>query len=273
MVEGVNYFQGDVRDPALLETLVSDASVVVHLAATVSVPLCQTAPSESYSNNFGATLALLDALREQKSRGRTVGLVFASSAAVYGEMGNDGRALREEEVGPHFSSFYAAQKHASEKAIELHSACFGVPGAIFRFFNVFGPGQDPKSPYSGVITVLSNLAEKGQPLPMNGGGVQTRDFIAVQDIVSALEAMIALPFELWTAEPVNLGSGRSLTIRQVGEAINRLHGGKSALVDAPARAGDVIHSRADITRARTLLGFTPQVSFEAGLRQLTLAKA
>jgi UDP-glucose 4-epimerase len=267
-VAGVAYRTGDVRDRAALDPLVAKAGAVVHLAATVSVPLCQNAPLDSYSNNFDATLAVLEALRAERAKGRAVGIVFASSAAVYGNLGDDGRALREDELPPRFASFYAAQKHACEKAIELYSDHFSVPGAIFRFFNVFGPGQDPKSPYSGVITVLSSLAERGQPLPLNGGGSQTRDFVSVHDVVSGLAAMLALPFDRWTAEPINLGSGASITVREVAGTISRLRGGSSPLVDAPPRSGDVRHSKADISRARARLGFSPQVSFEDGLAKL-----
>jgi UDP-glucose 4-epimerase len=265
-VESVEYVQGDVRDLPLLERILGRADSVVHLAATVSVPLCQKAPDESYSNNFGATLMLLEAIRKQTAR--RIGVIFAGTAAVYGDLGNDGRALKEPEVAPHFSSFYAAQKHASEKAIELYSTYHNIPATIFRFFNVFGPGQDPTSPYSGVITVLSKLAREGRPLPMNGGGGQTRDFISVHDIVAGVAAMAALPFDRWKAEPVNLGTGKSITVREVGAMISKVYGGKSQLVDAPPREGDVLHSRADIARARSLLAFSPRVSLEDGLRQL-----
>lgn len=267
-VDGTEYVTGDVRDSALLESLLARVGAVVHLAATVSVPLCQKEPSESYSNNFGATLTVLEGLRKQSAQGRQVGIVFASSAAVYGDLGNDGRAIGELPVAPRFASFYAAQKHASEKAIELYSTYHRIPGAIFRFFNVCGPGQDPSSPYSGVITVLSRFAREGSPLPMNGGGSQTRDFISVEDIVSALVTMLGLPFDRWNAEPMNLGTGNSVTIREVGQMINKLCGGKSPLVDAPAREGDVLHSRADISRARSVLGFAPRIGLEDVLRQL-----
>lgn len=268
-VPGVKYVRGDVRNPAAVEPCVQGAGAVFHLAATVSVPVCQRDPAESYSHNLTGTLVVLEAIRKAGvAAGRAPGIVFSSSAALYGNSGNDGHALREAEVAGSFLSFYAAQKHASEKAIELYSTFYGIPATIFRFFNVFGPGQDPSSPYSGVITVLMRLAREGKALPMNGGGGQTRDFVSVHDIAAACAATLAVPFGSWSAEPMNLGSGKSITIRQLGEMISRRHGGKPRLVDAPAREGDVLHSEADISRARERLGFAPSISLEEGLAEL-----
>jgi UDP-glucose 4-epimerase len=212
----------------------------------------------------------LDALRKETSKGRKTppAIVYSSTAALYGDLGNDGRALEESEIAEEFSSFYAAQKHASEKAIQLYANFHGIPATIFRFFNVFGPGQDPKSPYSGVISVLMELAREGKPLPLNGGGSQTRDFISVHDIVLACAAVLEVPTAQWTSKPMNLGSGASITIRQLAEMISRIHGGKPKLVDAPPREGDVLHSRADITRAREILGFTPAHSLQQGLQEI-----
>ena len=173
-----------MRDRTLTSQAMEGSDVVYHLAATVSVPLCQKDPVDSYSNNFQATLGLLELIRERRVRdGKAIRFAFASTAAVYGARGDDGRALREDDIAQEFMSFYAAQKHASEQAIRLYRTAHGIPAWIFRFFNVFGPGEDPKSPYSGVITVFARLAREGQPLPLHGGGAQTRDFISVHDVV------------------------------------------------------------------------------------------
>jgi UDP-glucose 4-epimerase len=269
-VEGVTYVKGDVRDATLLQKLVKGIDTVYHFAATVSVPLCQKDPIESYSNNFNATLIVLEALRAEAATGRKTppGLVFSSTAALYGDLGNDGRALKESEVASEFSSYYAAQKHASEKAIELHAAFHGVPATIFRFFNVFGPGQDPSSPYSGVITLFMKFAREGKSLPLNGGGAQTRDFISVHDIVSACVAPLETPVSTWSCKPMNLGTGKSITVRQLAETISKIHDGAPKLVDAPAREGDVLHSKADIAQARARLGFQPKHQLEQGLREI-----
>ncbi|MBI3544073.1 MAG: NAD-dependent epimerase/dehydratase family protein [Deltaproteobacteria bacterium] len=269
VVDGVEYVQGDVRNAELLDSLVARAGTVYHLAATVSVPLCQKDPIDSYSNNLTATLMVLEAIRKNSAtREKPIRLVFASTAALYGSMGDDGRALKEEDVASEFFSFYAAQKHASEKAIELYRSALGIPAVVYRFFNIFGPGQDPSSPYSGVITIFSKFAREGRPMPLNAGGIQTRDFISVYDIANACAAAMSLPVEKWDAKPMNLGTGKSITVRQLAEMIREISGGRSEITTAPAREGDVIHSLADISRARAVIGFKPEHDLKTGLIQL-----
>jgi UDP-glucose 4-epimerase len=269
-VHGVEYVRGDVRDRSLLDRCVEGADVVYHLAATVSVPLCQENPVESYSNNVLATVGVLDSIcaRARTERNRPVPFVFASSAALYGSRGDDRRALTETDTAPVFSSFYAAQKHACEKAIEVYHSTNGVPAVVFRFFNVFGPGQDPSSPYSGVITLFMKYAKEGRPLPLNGGGTQTRDFISVYDIADAAVSVLGLDPAVWDATPVNLGSGETITVRELAEQVSALHGKRSALVDAPSREGDVLHSLADISKARTRFGFYPSRNLRSGLSEI-----
>jgi nucleoside-diphosphate-sugar epimerase len=270
VVSGVRYVQGDVRDATALQGLVNEVAVVYHLAALVSVPLCQRDPLDSYSNNFTATIMVLDAIRKRAESTRTapIRLVFASTAALYGAMGDDGRAVKESDVAPQFSSFYAAQKFASEQAMDQYKKVFGIPSVAFRFFNVFGPGQDPTSPYSGVISIFSKLAKEGKPLNLNAGGVPTRDFISVHDIVTGLSGALTLETSQWNAQPINLGTGTSLSVRTLAEIIREAAGTGSELRDAPAREGDVIHSKADIGRAQALLGFKPDLDLKKNLLML-----
>jgi UDP-glucose 4-epimerase len=269
VVPGVEYVQGDVRDAALLDKLVSGVSTVYHLAATVSVPLCQKDPIDSYSNNFTATLMVLEAIRKHSAgKAAPIRLVFASTAALYGSMGDDGRALREADVASEFFSFYAAQKHASEKAIELYRSCFGIPAVVYRFFNIFGPGQDPSSPYSGVITIFAKFAREGKAMPLNAGGIQTRDFISVYDIANACAKALELPESKWDAKPMNLGTGSKITVRKLAEMIREISGTASEIVNAPPRDGDVIHSCANIDRAREVIGFKPAHDLKTGLTEL-----
>lgn len=269
-IEGVEYVQGDVRNVVLLQSLVNKTDLVYHLAATVSVPLCQNDPLESYSNNFTATLMVLQAIRQraEASKSPAIPMAFASTAALYGEMGNDGRALKEQDVAERFLSFYAAQKHASERAIQLYNSCHGVPAQMFRFFNVFGPGQDPKSPYSGVITVFSELAKAGKPLPLNGGGTQTRDFVSVKDIAQACVSLLQLSREQWTATPMNLGTGATITVKELAHMISELSGKNVEAVNAPEREGDVLHSKADIGLAKKTIEFKPSVGLREGLQEI-----
>lgn len=268
-VAGVEYVKGDVRNRTILSSALDGVDAVYHLAATVSVPVCQKDPVESYSNNFSATLVLLDAVRARNIGQKTpIRFAFASTAALYGNNGNDGRALKEEDFAEEFLSYYAAQKHASEQAIRLYRSCHGIPAMIFRFFNVFGPGQDPTSPYSGVITVFTKWAKEGKPLPLNGGGTQTRDFIAVRDLTDALVKGLELEERVWDGHPINLGSGSRLTIRELAEIIVKASGKGSQITSAPPREGDVLHSLADISRANKILKFQPHTTLSEGLTEL-----
>jgi UDP-glucose 4-epimerase len=269
-IPGVEYVRGDVREPKTVAASLDGAHAVFHLAAIVSIPLCQKDPVESYSTNLTGTLNVLDAIRRRAEReGKPpIAMAFASTAALYGAVGDDGRALKESDTAPSFFSFYAAQKLASEHAMAQYREAYGVPSIAFRFFNVYGEGQDPASPYSGVITTFARLAREKKPLPLNGGGSQTRDFIAVEDIAQALVAALDLPREEWAAQAVNLGSGTRLTIRALAEKIRAAGAPSSEITEAPPREADVRHSMADISRARALLGFAPARSLDAFLASL-----
>lgn len=275
-VPEVLYIRGDARNASEVGKLLEDFQVtaVFHLAAVVSVPLCQNDPVESYSHNVNATLAVLDACRKEIQRRSNAAdatplrVAFASSAALYGDLGNHYRPLEESKIADRFLSFYAAQKHASEKMIELYCDSFQVPSLIFRFFNVYGPGQDPTSPYSGVITVFSKLAREGHPLPLNDSGTQTRDFISVTELARAVASALKLPATKWDASVINLGSGVRTSVRELAEMIRSVSRSNSTILDAPPRPGDVRHSLADIRRAQDLIGFMPSDSLPAKLVEL-----
>jgi UDP-glucose 4-epimerase len=144
----------------------------------------------------------------------------------------------------------------------------GIPAVIFRFFNVYGPGQDPKSTYTGVITAFSEAIKAGNPLRLNGGGIQTRDFVSVHDVVRALILAAEIPDQACDADPINLGTGAPITIRKLAEVMKALSGSQVPLEDAPWREGDVRHSTAEIRRALEKLGWAPAISLEEGLREL-----
>jgi UDP-glucose 4-epimerase len=139
---------------------------------------------------------------------------------------------------------------------------------VFRFFNVFGPGQDPKSSYTGVITAFSEAIRAGRPIRLNGGGVQTRDFVSVHDIVRGLLLAIECPDENCNAEPINLGTGTPVTIRKLAELMREISGSSVPLEEAPWREGDVRHSSAQIDRAAQQLGWKPLISLKTGLAEL-----
>ena len=265
-VAGTKYIRGDARDFDLVKTMVADFKIssIYHLAATVSVPLCQKNPVESYSHNFLATQSVLEAARHSPN---LVRVAFASSAALYGSLGNTRAPLLEEKTASRFSSFYAAQKHASEKIIELYTEFFNIPTLIFRFFNVYGKGQDPSSPYSGVITIFSRLAKENKPIQVFNSGVQTRDFIAVNELTKAIASALTLPTKKWDGSVMNLGSGVSTTVKELAELIRGIAGSTAPILDEPPREGDVLHSLADISLARKLLHFNPTSHLKHALQQ------
>ncbi len=268
-VPGVHYYLGDARDLTQIKSLIHEHEVtaVYHLAATVSIPLCQEDALQSYSNNVMATLNVLEACRLS---GRPIRFAFSSSAALYGNLGNNREPLSEHRVADRFSSFYAAQKHASEKMIEIYSHLYQIPSLIFRFFNVYGEGQDPKSPYSGVITIFSNLAREKKSLTLNDSGVQTRDFISAIEVAQAISSALKLPTQQWDACVINLGSGIPTSVRELAELIRNITGSESPIVDAPPRVGDVQHSLANNRRARELLGFQPTANLSRKLQDMLM---
>jgi UDP-glucose 4-epimerase len=269
VIPGVKYVRGDIRKPEDLDRTVRDVHTVFHLAAIVSIPLCQQDPYGSYETNLMGTLRVIEAIRRESDRtGQKARQVFASSAATYGYLGDNGQALVEDHTADPPISFYGAQKLGSEHAIRQARDVYGLPAVIFRFFNVFGPGQDPKSPYSGVITLFTARLREGKPLTVFGDGSQTRDFVSVHDLVAALRAVPGLPEKACDARPMNLGSGKTLTVRDLAMAMQEVTGVRVPMQNQPPRDGDILHSRANISRAREVLGWEPKVTLERGLAEL-----
>lgn len=262
VVPEVRYVRGDVRIIDDLVPLVNEIDCVYHLAAIVSVPICQKEPSESYKTNFFGTLNVLEAIRNAQKQGRLVRVAFSSTSAIYGELGNDRSALKEDKIAEKFLSFYAAQKYASEQAISLYNLSFGIPAMVFRFFNVFGIGQDPSSPYSGVISLFTKHIHENRSLQLNSRGETTRDFVSVKDVAKVCASILALPSEKWIGTPINLGTGCAISIKELAEKMIGISGKKIPTVMAPHREGDVMHSKAEIEKARRLLGFDPKISLE-----------
>jgi UDP-glucose 4-epimerase len=261
-VEGVEYFLGDVREERAVNEAVKNVSAVFHLAAIASVPVCQQQPYESSRTNLFSTALVLERIRPGTR------FVFSSSAAVYGNLGRKGEPILEDLPLQDFLSFYAAQKYGSECLVRQFHRSRGTPAVVFRFFNVYGPGQDPKSPYSGVISKFANALEKGESIRLNGGGEPTRDFVSVHDIVKALILAIEVSDETCDAQPINLGTGQSVTIRELAETMRAVSASQVSLEDAPWRDGDVRHSTANVSRAHEKLGWKPSISLEEGLKEL-----
>ena len=257
VLDRVEFHEADVRDLNRILPAFDGAEFVIHLAALSSVAFSMQDPAASAAVNIGGTVNALVAARDARARR----LVFASSAAVYG----DNPALpRAESQDPQPLSPYAASKLAGEYYCRVFTGAFGLDAVPLRFFNIFGPRQDPNSPYSGVLSKFISAYLQGETPVIFGDGEQSRDFTYVANVVDAVLRACAAPGAAGRA--INVGVGSSVTLKQTVAALNRLFGREVAPRYAEARAGDVRHSQADITAARAVLGYRPAVSFEDGLR-------
>jgi UDP-glucose 4-epimerase len=257
VAQRIRFVHGDIRDPASLETAAAGCEVVFHLAAVVSVPKTTEDPLGSAAVNETGSLQVLEAARSAKVRR----LVFASSSAVYGD---DATLPKREDLPARPLTPYAVQKLAVEYYLRVYQSLYGLEAAALRFFNIFGPRQDPSSPYSGVISIFLTRALKGEPPVIYGDGRQSRDFVFVEDAVQALIATAVSPSA--AGRVFNVGTGASVTINALWEAIAALSGSGAPPVHGLPRPGDVPHSVAAIDRARADLGYAPRVSFEQGLK-------
>lgn len=265
---GIHHIPGDVRERASLRSALSGVDAVFHLAAIASVPKCQENPTESYRTNLLSTSILLEEIRELQRIGeKTIRLVFSSSSAVYG--GDFGREKAEESRATRNPlSLYAAQKLGSEQAIKIFREQWQVPAVVFRFFNVYGPGQKADSPYSGVISLFHKAIQESLPIQLHGGGKQTRDFVSVSDIVRGLIGALALAEADCDAFPINLASGESTSISELAEMMMKISGKNVETLITPWRNGDLEHSLASIANAEKKLGWKPSVRLRDGLDEL-----
>lgn len=252
----VEFHPGDVGDAAVLGPALRGARGVFHEAAQVSVPASVKDPSGSYRTNVMGTLAVLEAAREAQ----VTRVVFAASSAAYGD---DPALPKVEDMAPRPLSPYASGKLAGEALLATWSRCFGFATVALRYFNVYGPRQADDSPYSGVIALFSKAVLAGRVPTIFGDGGQTRDFVFVRDVVAA--NLLAME-KASGAGLYNVGTGVSVSVLELYRTLAELAGRDPSPSFAPARAGDVPHSRASIERARRELGFEPRVTLAEGLR-------
>ncbi len=249
----------DFETPLLpLVQSLGPVSRIIHLAAQTSVTHSLNSPLENMEVNYGATLRVMEYARQHKVRK----VVFASSAAVYGDTE---RVPVQESFHCHPLSPYGLHKLVSEQCMRCYAAVHGVPSTAFRFFNVYGPRQDPKSPYSGVISIFIAKALAGETLTIFGDGKQTRDFVFVSDIADAL-LKACFNDQNNGFEVMNLGTGVEVSVTDLAHMIlDEAQASKSDLAYADARAGEILRSCADIERAQNLLAYHPKVKLRAGL--------
>lgn len=231
---------GDVADAACVRQALQGCRAVVHLAAVASVQASVDDPLGTHQSNLIGTLNVCEAMRAEGVRR----VLFASSAAVYGNNG-EGEAIDEDTPKAPLTP-YAADKLASEHYLDFYRRQHGLEPVVFRFFNIFGPRQDPSSPYSGVISIFTERAQKGLPIVVFGDGEQTRDFVYVGDLVEVL--VQALESSEAVEGAVNVGLSRATSLNQLLEAIGEVLGGLPAVSYQAPRPGDIRHSRANNTR-------------------------
>ena len=262
---------GDVRDRATMAAALAGVDGCFHLAAVSSVERCRSDWPGSHAVNVASTVDLFDLARPENL---DIPVVYASSAAVYGD--NPALPLAED-AQPAPLSTYGADKLGCELQARAGARSHGLRSAGLRFFNVYGPRQDPRSPYSGVISVFTARLAGYQPVTIYGDGGQSRDFVAVADVVEMLDrAMARLTAAESTdgmADIVNVCTGEATTVTDLAHELARLLGRAPSICYAPARPGDIRHSRGDPARAARLLGHVPATPLSAGLAHLRDASA
>jgi len=253
----VEFIEGDLADIEVARRAVDGADFVLHQAAIPSVPRSVQDPITSHRANVDASLNVLIAARDASVRR----LVYAGSSSAYG----DAPTLPKVETMPSAPlSPYALQKLVSEQYCQMFTRLYGLQTVTTRYFNVFGPRQDPSSPYSGVISLfISALCEGRQPT-IHGDGGQTRDFTYVTNVVDGVLRACHAPKA--SGEVINVATAGRISLNQLFQSIRGLVGATVEPVYAGARQGDVRDSQADIQKAARLLGYTPTVSFEDGLK-------
>jgi UDP-N-acetylglucosamine/UDP-N-acetylgalactosamine 4-epimerase len=258
-IPGWEFVHGDIRESNTCRDAVRGSDAVVHLAARNSVPSSLADPRSALEVNVLGTFELLEACREEGD----LRFVFASSSSAYGD---DPHFPKHEGARLLPRSPYAATKASGEQLIRAWARCWGVKAIGLRFFNVFGPRQDPDRPYSAVIPLFIKAALNGVPATIHGDGTQSRDFTYVDNVVRGVECALEAPARSF-GEVYNIACGDSVELMRVHTAIGELLGGPIPPVHAPPRAGDVPHSQADITAARRDLHYETEVPFEEGIER------
>jgi nucleoside-diphosphate-sugar epimerase len=257
-IPGVEFVEGDIADPEACTRAVRGVDFVLHQAAIPSVPRSVKDPVTSNRANIDGSLNVLVAARDAGVRR----VVYAGSSSAYG----DTPTLPKREdmpTGP--LSPYALQKLVAEQYCQMFTRLYGLETVTIRYFNVFGPRQDPGSPYSGVISLFSTALLEGRQPTIYGDGEQTRDFTYVANVVDGVLRACEAPNA--SGEVINVATGGRISLNRLLQAMNGIIGTSIAPNYAEGRVGDVRDSQADITKAQRLLGYTPIVSLEEGLRR------
>lgn len=254
--EHITFYHDDIRNQKILQKVSKNCDVIFHEAALVSVPQSVDDPVDSAMINELGTLNVLEAARQNNVKK----VVLASSCAVYGD---DPVLPKEEKMVPKPQSPYAVQKLAGEFYARLYSELYNLETVCLRYFNVFGPRQDPSSPYSGVISIFMTKAAQGVNPVIFGDGNQYRDFVFVKDVIRA--NLLAATSENISGRALNIGTGKFVRIKELWEIISQMAKTRINPEYKPSRPGDILESVADINNAKKNLGFVPDYPFEKGI--------
>jgi UDP-glucose 4-epimerase len=253
----IELVEGELRSYERVHAATRGVEVVFHQGALPSVPRSVQDPLTTNAVNVEGTVNLLLAARDEQVRR----VVFASSSSVYG---NSGTLPRREDAAPDPISPYAVAKLAAERYCVSASRVYPIEAVALRYFNVFGPRQDPHSQYAAVVPRFIAAIAAGEPVPIYGDGQQSRDFTYVANIVEA--NLLAAEADGVSGAILNVATGESATVDSLADTIGAILGQPVEKQYLPARAGDVRDSWADVSEARRLLGFEPRVGLEEGLR-------
>jgi UDP-N-acetylglucosamine/UDP-N-acetyl-alpha-D-glucosaminouronate 4-epimerase len=254
----ISFIKASVTDLEAVRKAMHEADYVLHLAARTSVPRSVKDPLETNRINVDGTLNVLVAARDAKVKR----IVFAASSSAYGETPT---LPKVENMQPEPISPYGVTKYVGELYAQTFGRVYGLENVSLRYFNIFGPRQDPSSPYSGVLArFCTAFLEETQPV-IFGDGEQTRDFTYVDNAVSA--NLLACEAPNVSGKVFNIGVGGRFSLNQTVELLRNISGTQLQVKYDPPRDGDIRDSQADITQARSLLGYEPQIDFEQGLRR------
>jgi len=254
----IELIEGDIRKVEDCRRACEGAAVVLHEAAVPSVPKSVVDPETSHTANVDGTFNMLMAAREAGVRR----FVYAASSSAYGDVEV---SPKHEDIRPQPKSPYSVNKLVGEYYCRTFYECFGLQTVSLRYFNVFGPRQDPKSQYAAAIPAFVTAILQDRRPVVYGDGEQSRDFTFVENVIEANVLAAGAPET--HGEVVNVACGASVTINQIIARINELLGKSVEPVYEPMRAGDVMHSLADVRRAKEVIGYTPQVFFDDGLQR------
>jgi UDP-glucose 4-epimerase len=257
-LDDVEFLLGDLADPTFAARAVAGMDYVLHQAAIPSVPRSVNDPITSNRANIDASLNVLCAARDAGVKR----LVYAGSSSAYG---NTPTLPKREDMPPSPRSPYALQKLVAEQYCQMFTRLYGFETVTTRYFNVFGPRQDPGSPYSGVISLFSTALLEGRAPVIYGDGEQTRDFTFVANVVDGVLRACEAPHA--AGEVMNIACGTRISLNELVLVMNRLVGTNLRPIYKPERQGDVRDSQADIAKASALLGYRPLVGLEQGLRR------